>query len=137
MTDHTHVEIAAAAAAGLVALAVGFQVALAAGARWGAAAYGGRFAESGGRLPPRYRLASAVAALALTVTAWLILVAGSVIGRGPVSEHFLTASMWVAAALFALNTAGNLSGKHPIERFGASTVTGGVAVLCLLIAVVR
>jgi hypothetical protein len=82
-------------------------------------------------------VASAVAAIALTVTAWLILVAGAVIGRGPVSEQFLTASMWVAAALFALNTVGNLSGKHPVERFGAGTVTGLVTVLCLLIAVVR
>ena len=131
------IQIAAGVAAGLIALVVVFQVALAAGANWGAAAYGGRFVQGDGHLPTRYRVSSAVAALALSGAAWLVLVAGSVIGRGSVPDSALTATMWVAAALFALNTLGNLSGKHPVERFGASALTGMLTVLCLFIAVGR
>ena len=46
------------------------------------AAYGGRFVKSDGRSPFRFQVASAVAALSLTATAWPILVAGSLIGHG-------------------------------------------------------
>jgi len=96
-----------------------------------------RFVEGQGQLPTRYRVSSAVAALALSGAAWLVLVAGSVIGRGPVPEGVLTATMWAAAALFALNTLVNLSGKHPVERFGASALTAVLTALCLVIAVGR
>ena len=131
------VGISAVAAACLIALVVAFQVALATGARWGAAAYGGRFVEGKGQLPTRYRVSSAVAAVVLMGAGWLVLIAGSVVGRGPVPDGILTATMWAATALFALNTLGNLSGKHPVERFGASTLTALLTVLCLFIAVGR
>lgn len=131
------VQIAAVASACLIALVVAFQVALAAGARWGAAAYGGRFAQHDGRLPTRYRASSAAAALALSGAAWLVLVAGSVIGSGPLPGAILTATMWALAALFALNTLGNLSGRHPVERFGAGALTAVLTVLCLVIALGR
>lgn len=130
------VQIAAVAAACLIALVVAFQIALATGARWGAAAYGGRFVQREGRLPTRYRVSSAVAALALSGTAWLVLVAGSTIG-GPVPEGVLTPTMWAMAVLFGLNTLGNLSGKHPVERFGAGAITAVLTMLCLLIALER
>ncbi len=76
----------------------------------------------------------ALVQLASATAAGLVALA---VGFRSVTQHVLTASMWAAAALFALNTAGNLTGLHPVERFGASTVTGLVTVLCLLIAVVR
>jgi hypothetical protein len=117
------VQIAAVASACLIALVVAFQLALATGARWGAAAYGGRFVQGDGRLPTRYRLSSAVAALVHSGAAWLVLVAGSAIGRGPVPEAVLTASSWALAVLFALNTLVNLSERHPVERFGAGALT--------------
>jgi hypothetical protein len=128
---------AAVASACLIALVVAFQVALAAGARWGAAVYGGRFVQGEGGLPRRYRVSSAVAALALSGAAWLVLAAGSLIGRGPVPEGVLTAMMWALAVLFALNTVSNLSGKHPVERFGAGALTAVLTVLCLVIALGR
>jgi hypothetical protein len=131
------VQVAAVGSACLIGFVIVFQVALAAGAPWGAVAYGGRFVEDEGELPTRYRVISAVAALALSGVAWLVLAAGSEIGRGPVSEGVLTATMWAAAALFAVNTLGNLSGKHPVERFGASALTAVLTGLCLVIAVGR
>jgi hypothetical protein len=137
MPASTVVQTAALASACLIASVFTFQVALVTGAPWAAAAYGGRFVEGEGQLPTRYRVSSAVAALALVGVAWLVLVAGSVIGRGPGHEGVLTAAMWAAAALFAVNTLGNLSGKHPVERFGASAITALLTVLCLVIAVGR
>jgi hypothetical protein len=127
----------AMAASGLIALVIAFQVALASGAPWGTAAFGGRFARDDGRLPTRHRVNSAVAALALSGAAWLVLAAGSVIGRTPVPEGVLTATTWALTLLFALNTLANLSGKHPVERFGAGAIAAALTVLCLVIALAR
>jgi hypothetical protein len=130
-------EIAAIGSACLIALVVAFHVALASGAPWGAAAYGGRVAHGDGRLPARYRVSSAVAALLLSGAAWLTLSAGSAIGRGPVPEGFLSAAMWAMVVLFALNTLANLYGRLPVERVGAGAVTAVLTVLCLVIALGR
>ncbi|MCW2834618.1 MAG: hypothetical protein JWN68_2571 [Nocardioides sp.] len=137
MSSSEFIRLASVASVFLIAVVVAFQTALAAGAPWGAAAYGGRFVEGDGRLPTRYRLSSAVTALVLLAIAWLMLAAGSVIGQGPVPDLVLTASVWVLAGLFTLNTAGNLSGKHPVERFGASAFTAALTVLCIAIAAGR
>ncbi len=124
-------------AALLLAVVVAFQLALAAGAPWASAAYGGRAVRDGGRLPNRYRIASGVAALALLGIGWLILAAGSVLDPGPLPDAVLTVVMWVLVGLFVLNTAGNMSGRHPIERWGMSGLTAALAVLCVLIALSR
>jgi len=60
-----------------------------------------------------------------------------VIGSGPLPEAGLTATMWALAALFALNTLANLSGRHPVERFGAGALTAVLTVLCLVVALGR
>jgi hypothetical protein len=60
-----------------------------------------------------------------------------VIGRGPVPKGVVTETMWAAAALFALNTLGNLSGRHAVERFGASALTAVLTMLRLVIALAR
>ena len=39
------------------------------------------------------------------------------------------------AALFAVNTIGNLAGRHPVERWGMGAVTACLTVLCALLAV--
>jgi hypothetical protein len=125
----------AVVAACLVAPVVVFQLGLAAGAPWGAMAYGGRVSTPDGTLPGRYRAMSVVGALVLAAATWLILVAGSVVGGGPVPEGVVAVAMWVLAAMFALNTLGNLNGKHPVEKFGASAMTAVLAILCAVIAV--
>lgn len=77
-------------ATALLALASAFQIGLAAGARWGAAAYGGRAVLSDGGLPIAYRWASAVAALTLIGVIWVVLASASLVDRGSVSGSTLT-----------------------------------------------
>lgn len=127
-------EIVALAAAALLALAVAFQIGLAAGAPWGAAAYGGRAALGGGALPVTYRCASAVAALTLLGAVWVVLASASLVGRGPVSGSTLTTMLWCLSGLLVLNTLGNVRGRHAVERWGAGGVTAFLAVLCALLA---
>jgi len=124
-------------AACLLGVVVLFQFALAAGAPWGAAAYGGRAVQDDGRLPPRYRVASAGTAVILTGALWLVLAAGAVISPAPLSESFLGFGVWVLAGLFALNTVGNFAGRHPAERWGAGGVTAVLTILCVWIAATR
>jgi hypothetical protein len=129
--------LTAATAAFLLGIVVAFQLALAAGAPWGAAAYGGRAARADGRLPTRYRISSAVAAAVLAGAAWLVLAAGEVVGAEPLPERALAYGMWVLVALFALNTAGNLAGRHPFERWVIGGLTAVLTVLCALLALSR
>ncbi len=125
------------AAACLIGVVVVFQLALAAGAPWGAAAYGGRAAQDDGRLPTRYRVASAGTAVVLTGALWLLLAASEVITAAPLSESILGVGVWVLVGLFALNTLGNLAGRHPVERWGAGGITAVLTILCAWIAVKR
>jgi hypothetical protein len=46
----------------------------------------------------------------------------------------LTILLWCLTGLFCLNTLGNARGRHPLERWGAGSVTGLLAILCGLIA---
>ena len=125
------------AAACLIGVVVVFQLALAAGAPWGAAAYGGRAAQDDGRLPTRYRVASAGTAVVLTGALWLLLAASEVISAAPLSEKVLGVGVWVLVGLFALNTVGNLAGRHPVERWGAGGITAVLTILCAWIAAKR
>ncbi len=129
-----NIQVIGALAVALLALAAAFQIGLAVGAPWGAAAYGGRAASGDGTLPVAYRFGSAVATLLLLGAIWVVLASVSVVGRGPVSLTSLTVILWGFAALFVLNTLGNVRGRHPLERWGAGTVTAVLAVLCAVIA---
>jgi hypothetical protein len=130
----TKVGVAAACLLGVVIL---FQLALAAGAPWGAAAYGGRAAQDDGRLPARYRVASAGTAVVLTGVLWLVLAASAAISSALLSENLLGVGVWALVGLFALNTVGNLAGRHPVERWGAGGITAVLTILCAWIAATR
>lgn len=125
------------ASACLLAVVILFQLALAAGAPWGAAAYGGRAAQDDGRLPTRYRVASAGTAVVLTGALWWVLAASTVISTAPLSANVLGVGVWVLVGLFALNTVGNLAGRHPAERWGAGGITAVLTILCAWIAATR
>lgn len=125
------------AAACLLGVVILFQLALAAGAPWGAAAYGGRAVQDDGRLPTGYRVASAATAVFLAGALWLVLAASGVISAAPLSENLLDVGIWVLVGLFALNTVGNLAGRHPVERWGAGGVTAVLTILCAWIAATR
>jgi hypothetical protein len=123
------------AAACLLGVAVLFQLALAVGAPWGTAAYGGQVAQDDGRLPTKYRTASAGTAVILTGALWWVLAASAVISPIPLSGNLLGVGAWVLVGLFALNTVGNLAGRHPVERWGAGGITAVLTILCAWIAV--
>ena len=123
----------AVAACCLLLLAAAFQLALGAGAPWAAAAYGGRAALPDGRLPSRHRAVSLVTAGVLVAIGWLLLLRGGVVGAASESSA-LTVACWVLAALFAVNTLGNLAGRHPVERWGMGALTACLTVLCVLLA---
>jgi hypothetical protein len=126
--------VLALVAAGLLLIAAGFQGALAAGAPWGAAAYGGRAARPDGTLTPAYRIGSAVTVAVLGAAGYLVLLRGGVVGSADAADGRLTAVLWALAALFAVNTVGNLAGRHPVERWGMGAVTLALAIVCVLLA---
>jgi hypothetical protein len=124
----------AIAACGLLLLGAAFQVGLGAGAPWAAAAYGGRAALADGRLPGKYRAASLITAVVLIGISAVLLLRGGVVGSAS-ENSALTLACWVFAALFAVNTLGNLAGRHPWERWGMGTLTACLTVLCVLLAI--
>ena len=72
--------------------------------------------------------------MALTAALWVVLAAGSFVSQGSVSDSALTVVLWVLACLFVINTVGNLAGEHPLERWGAGTVTALLTALCVVLA---
>lgn len=120
--------------AALLALGAAYQIGLAVGAPWGEVAYGGRAVSDDGILPGRFRVASAIAAVLLLGAIRVVLAAVSVLDRGPVSSSVLTVALWCLVAMFALNTLANAFGRHPLERWGAGTVTALLTGLCALSA---
>ena len=124
----------AIAACGLLLLGVAFQLGLSAGAPWAAAAYGGRAALADGRLPIRYRAASLITAAVLLAIGGLLLLRGGAVGSAS-GNSALTVACWGFAVLFAVNTAGNLAGRHPLERWGMGALTACLTVLCVLLAI--
>jgi hypothetical protein len=99
--------IVAIALAALLMGLVGFQVALASGAPWGRAAYGGGSAL----LTTRLRVASAVAAILWAGAAIIVL------GRGGVLEvAFSGILIWFVVGLLALGIVPNSITRSRIER---------------------
>jgi hypothetical protein len=130
---HTWTQGLAVTACGLLLLGAAFQLALSAGAPWAAAAYGGRAALPDGRLPVGYRIASLFTSAVLIAIGWLLLLRGGVVGSASGSRA-LGVACWGFVVLFALNTAGNLAGRHPVERWGMGSLTASLAVICALLA---
>ena len=107
----------------LLGLAFAFQCALAVGVPWGAMAYGGRAALPDGTLPIRYRVTSTLTLAFLGAAAWSV-------------HAKVERALWAFAAIFALNTLANLSGRHPVERWGMSALTLGLAACCATLALI-
>lgn len=117
----TVVGLTSVLALALLGLAFAFQAALAWGVAWGAMAYGGRAARPDGTLPVRYRVSSTLTLAFLGGAAWAV-------------HAMLQPALWALAAIFALNTVANLSGRHLVERWGMSALTLGLAVCCATLA---
>jgi hypothetical protein len=118
----TGVELAAVGAAVLLMAVAGFQAALAAGLPLGEATMGGRASTVAGVLQPRYRAIAVGSAIVLLLTIWIVLARA---GTLPVflGGQALVWAAWVVAGFLALNTLTNLSGRHPLERWGMASIT--------------
>lgn len=122
------VELVAVAAAVLMASVAAFQLALAAGLPLGEATMGGRAATVGGVLQPPYRAMAFGSAVVLVLAAWVV------VGRAGILPIFLGGQAlvwgaWVVAGFMVLNTLTNLSGRHPLERWGMTSITVAAALL--------
>jgi hypothetical protein len=124
----TLVELASLAAAGLLAGVVVFQVALAGGLPLGEATMGGRAATVKGVLTPPYRALAAASAVVLVFAAWIVLARAGLVSA-PLGGRTLAWSAWAVAVLMGLNTMSNLSGRHPVERWGMASITLATALL--------
>ncbi|RRR99409.1 hypothetical protein [Glycomyces terrestris] len=105
-------EFAAALAAAMFVLVAAFQVALAAGAPWGRAAYGGRNVH----LPTGFRVASGIAAGAMVLLALTVLRRARMISWSPLPDAALPVAGWVVVAFLALSVAANLISTSAVER---------------------
>jgi hypothetical protein len=122
---------AATVAVGLLAVVAIFQVALALGAPFGKAAWGG---AHDGVLPTRLRGASAFVGLvvypvviAVVLSASGVIDADLVPGRGAVT-------MWVLATIFLLGAMANAVSRSRVERWWAP-VSLSIALCCAAMAV--
>jgi hypothetical protein len=129
----TLVELAAVAATLLMAAAAAFQVALAAGLPLGAATMGGRAATVDGVLQPVYRAMAIGSAIILILAAWIVLGRAGVV-PGPLGGQALAWTTWAVASFMVLNTVSNLSGRHPLERWGMASITFFAALLVGFVA---
>jgi hypothetical protein len=122
--------VAAIVAVALLAVIVAFQAALALGAPWGFAAWGGRHP---GVLPGRLRIASGVAAVVVYPLIILVVLASA----GLIDAEWLPVdrrvAMWVLTGLLALGALANFASRSPRERFWGP-VALAIAVCCAVIA---
>lgn len=113
-------------ATGLGAVSM-FQLCLAAGAPWGAAAWGG---VDPGRLSSELRVASAFAAGFWLLAAVTVLTrAGAT--RSPIPYAFSRRGTWALTALLAIGAVMNGVSQSRWERFGWAPIVFGMAVLSL------
>lgn len=120
--------VAGVVAAGFLVVA-SFQAALALGAPFGRAAFGG---ATVGTLPPELRVASAVA------TGLWVLAALHALSRGGVTRRLRRLGngrvTWVLAGLTAVGALMNAASSSPWERFGWAPFTLSLSILCVLLA---
>jgi len=120
--------VASVAAAGILVVAT-FQVALAVGAPFGSAAFGG---ANAGTLPLDLRLVSGLAAVVWVLAALHALSRGGLTRRFPrLGNGRIT---WVLAGLTAVGALMNAASSSPWERFGWAPFTLSLSILCIVLA---
>lgn len=123
--------VVATIAAALFAAVALFQAGLALGAPWADLAWGG---TGDGRLDTGRRIASGLAAAALTWMASVVLARAGAIRRSPVRQARLGGYTWAIAGLMALNTLGNLASSSPSEQRVFAPVTALLTALTVVLA---
>lgn len=118
----------AAAATGLAVIAC-FQIALALGAPWGQAAWGGAQAH----LPPELRVGSAISAAVLALAAVVVLARARHWGPSRAGS-LLRWSTWVLVPLLALSALGNFASTSRWENLLMGPLALLISLLCLVVA---
>lgn len=107
------VALAAILAATPCAGLCGFQLALALGAPWGRAAYGG---QHPGTVPARLRISSAVAVIVWAGVALIVLRRAHLAPWAPLPDAWLPIGLWVVVGLLAVATLLNAITPSRLER---------------------
>lgn len=128
------VQIAAVAAAVLMAGVAAFQVALALGAPLGGAVFGGRAPRRDGVLTAPFRVLAIVQAIILLLLGWILLARADVVTIPVLAGATLVWGTWVIVVFLMLNTVANFSAPHPVERWVMGSVTFVLSGLGLFIA---
>ena len=105
--------LAAVVALVLFAGLVVFQLALAAGAPWGRAAYGG---QAPGVLPRQFRISSVVAAVVWAGVALVVARHAGIPVWAPLPDAWLPVAVWVVVGLLALAVVLNAVSRSRVER---------------------
>ena len=128
-SEHAGRTAAVLAAVGFLGLAL-FQVALAAGADWGHAAWGGANAE----LSSAQRIGSAVAVLIWTAAALVVLGRAGLFWSDRGLARFYRWGTWVAAAGSALGSLANLASQSRYGNLILGPMALALALLCVVVA---
>jgi ABC-type maltose transport system permease subunit len=115
----------------VVGMAV-FQVLLAAGYPYGAAAFGGGTAV----LPTRLRIASAISATLFCGALYVVLAEGGLFGAGG-RTNFVHVATWIFVAIFALSGFANSASRSRWERHIMAPLALLLTSCCVLLALVR
>lgn len=126
----TAVQLAAVlAAAGYLVIAT-FQLALAAGAPFGRASWGGAYE---GQLPRNLRVASG-AAMVIWLLGALIVLDRAGLGPLELPDWVAFAGAWVFALLSAVGALVNFASSSPYERFGWGPLAAVLSLLTVFVA---
>jgi hypothetical protein len=130
----TLIQIAAIAAAALITVVAIFQLALAMGAPYGGAVFGGKAPTRAGVLTPPFRVLAVTQAIILVLLGWIFLARAEVVGIPLLGAGSLAWITWAVVVFLFVNMAANLTAPHPLERWGMGSVTLVLVVLGLFIA---
>jgi hypothetical protein len=128
------VQVASIVAAVLVAGVAVFQLSLAAGVPLGGAVFGGKAPTDDGVLTGPFRLLAIAQAALLTLIGWVFLARAGTATMPWLSTGTLQWLMWVIVGFLVLNTLGNATAPHPVERWVMGSITLVLALLGTLIA---
>jgi hypothetical protein len=123
-------DVAAPVAVGLLIIVELFQVALAMGAPFGRAAWGGKH---DGVLPARLRAASAVAGLVVYPALIVVVLSASGLIEADLVPGRGTLVMWTLATLFTIGATANAASRSRAERWWAP-VSLAIAICCAVVA---
>jgi hypothetical protein len=114
MSDPTAItRVAATVALVLFALLIVFQLALALGAPWGRAAYGG---QNTGVLPMQFRVASAVAVVVWAAVALVVARRAGLPAWAPLPVAWLPVVVWIVVGLLVIAVVMNAITPSGLER---------------------